>query len=332
MTTHVVSVADPYQLPGHGSADGTTAFAEAALDVHDDSMPVTATNDLLAQVRAASHDGVTFALGGGAVNTAETPGGGASDGIGMGAALIVLLIAFGSVLAAVLPLVTAIFGIGVGLAGAMLLNHVVPSPGFTPILAALIRLGVGVDHALFIVTRLREGLAAGQEPAVAAAHSIATAGRAVLFAGGTVVVGILGLLLMGQPLLRGVAVDVALTVALTMLASVTLLPALLGFSKRGIDRLRVPGLGRRRSGTPWAARWAGVIARRPVLAVTGAPIVLLVLAAPGFGLRVFMPDAGTPPPATQAYARHPMLADGLGEGDDAPPVLVPPPAAPAAVP
>src|SRR2546430_905601 len=215
MTTHVVSVADPYQLPGHGSADGTTAFAEAALDVHDDSMPVTATNDLLAQVRAASHDGVTFALGGGAVNTAETPGGGASDGIGMGAALIVLLIAFGSVLAAVLPLVTAIFGIGVGLAGAMLLNHVVPSPGFTPILAAMI--------------------------------------------------------------------------------------------------------------------WAGVIARRRVLAVTGASVILLVLAAPALGMRLSMPDASTQPHGTSAYASHRMLADGFGEGYDAPLFIVASPAVAPAV-
>src|SRR2546423_6589991 len=292
---HVVRVDDPYQLPGHVSKDGTTAFAAAALDVKDQDMPVTATRDLLTQVRAASHDGVTFALGGAAVNNAETPGGGASDGIGMTAALIVLLVAFGSLLAAVLPLVTAVFGIGVGLAGAMLLNHVVPSPGFTPILAAMLGLGVGVVYALFIVTRFREGLAAGQEPPDAAAHAIATAGRAVLFAGGTVVVGILGLLLMGQPLLRGVAVDVALTVALTMLASVTLLPALLGFSKPGIDRLRVPGLGRRRSGTPWAARWAGVIARRPVLAAPGGPTRGPAPAAPGVGGRPGNAAAGGPP-------------------------------------
>ena len=323
---HVVRVDDPYQLPGHVSTDGTTAFAAAALDVKDQDMPVTATTDLLNQVRAASHDGVTFALGGAAVDNAETPGGGASDGIGMTAALVVLLVAFGSLLAAVLPLVTAVFGIGVGLAGAMLLNHVVPSPGFTPILAAMLGLGVGVDYALFIVTRFREGLAAGQEPADAVAHALTTAGRAVLFAGGTVVVGILGLLLMGQPLLRGVAVDVALTVALTMLAAVTLLPALLGFTKRGIDRLRVPVLGRRRSGTPWAARWAGVIARRPVLAVTGATVVLLVLAAPVFGMRLSMPDASTQPHDTSAYASHRMLADGFGEGYDAPLFIVAPPA------
>ena len=328
---HVVSVADPYQAPGHISADGHTAFAEAALDVGEDSMPVTETRDLVRQVRAASHDGVTFALGGGAVNAAETPGGGASDGIGMTAALVVLLIAFGSVLAAILPLVTAIFGIGVGLAGAMLLNHVVPSPGFTPILAAMIGLGVGVDYALFIVTRYREGLAGGQEPSAAAAHSIATAGRAVLFAGGTVVVGLLGLLLMGQPMLRAVAVGSSLTVALTMLASVTLLPALLGFTRRGIDRLRVPSLGRRRSGTPLAARWAGVIARRPVLAAVGAAVVLLLLAAPTLGMRLSMPDASTQPHDTSAYASHQMLAAGFGEGYDAPLFIVTPPSSASSV-
>jgi putative drug exporter of the RND superfamily len=323
---HVVRVTDPYQAPGHICADGGTAFAEAALSVSDESMPATETLDLVHQVRAASHDSVTFALGGSAVDIAETPGGGPSDGIGMTAALVVLLVAFGSVLAAVLPLVTAIFGIGVGLAGMMLLNHVLPSPGFTPILGAMIGLGVGVDYALFIVTRYREALAAGADPQAATVQAMATAGRAVLFAGGTVVVGLLGLLLMRQPLLRGVAVDTALTVALTMLAAVTLLPALLGFTRRGIDRLRVPHLGRR-SGNPLAARWAGVIARRPVLATVGAAVVLLALAAPALGMRLSMPDASTQPHDTSGYASHRILAAGFGEGYDAPLVLVGPPAA-----
>ncbi len=333
---HVVSVADPYQVPGHISPDGGTAFATAALSVRDESMPATETLDLVHQVRAASRasatsTGVTFALGGSAVNIAETPGGGPSDGIGMTAALVVLLIAFGSVLAAILPLVTAIFGIGVGLAGMMLLNHVLPSPGFTPILGAMIGLGVGVDYALFIVTRYREAMADGRDPEAATVQAIATAGRAVLFAGGTVVVGLLGLLLMGQPLLRGVAVDTALTVALTMLAALTLLPALLGFTRRGIDRLRVPHLGRRRSGTPLAARWAGVIARRPVLATVGAAIVLLVLAAPTLGMRLSMPDASTQPHDTSGYASHQILAAGFGEGYDAPLFIVAPPASADAV-
>jgi uncharacterized membrane protein YdfJ with MMPL/SSD domain len=328
---HVVSVGDPYQTPGHLSTDGRTAFAEATLDVNDESLPTTETLDLVHKVRAASGDGVTFALGGNAVDTAETPGGGAADGIGMTAALVVLLVAFGSLLAAVLPLVTAVFGIGVGLAAMMLVNHVLPSPGFAPILATMIGLGVGVDYALFIVTRFREGLAAGWDPEDAAAHAIVTAGRAVLFAGGTVVIGVLGLFIMGQALLRGVAVGTALTVALTMLAAVTLLPALLGFTRRGVDRLRVPFVGRRRSGTPWAARWAGAIARRPVRTTVAAALVLLVLAAPALGMRLSMPDESTQPHDTSGYATHQILAAGFGEGYDAPLVLVAPPSVAGAV-
>ncbi len=324
---HVVAVTDPYQAPGHVSPDGSAAFAEATLSVGADSMPATATLELVHRIRNASGGGVDFALGGAGVDVVETPGGGPSDGIGMTAALIVLLVAFGSVLAAVLPLVTAIFGIGIGLAAAMLLNHLLPAPGFSPILAAMIGLGVGVDYALFIVTRFREGLAAGLAPDRATAHAIGTAGRAVLFAGGTVVVGLLGLLLMGQPLLRGVAVDAALTVALTVLAALTLLPALLGFTaRRGIDRLRLPWLRGRGTGTPWAARWAGVIARRPVLAAVGACAVLLLLAAPTLGMRLSMPDSSTQPHGTSGYASHRILAAGFGDGYDAPLFIVTPPA------
>jgi len=323
---HVIDVTDPYQEPGHISTDGSTLFADAALDVSADNMPTDETLDLVKKVRAASGDGVDFALGGGAVMTAESPAGGKGDGIGLMAALIVLLIAFGSLLAAILPVVTAIFGIVTGLMSMMLINHVLPAPGFASILATMIGLGVGVDYALFVITRYREALASGKEPYEATVQAIATAGRAVLFAGGTVGVGLLGLLLMGQPMLRAVAVGSSLTVALTMLASVTLLPALLGFTRRGIDRLRIPFVGRRRTGTPLAARWAGAIARRPLIATVGASLVLLALAAPVLGMRLSWPDASSQPHSTSAYQNHEILAAGFGEGYDAPIVIVAPPA------
>jgi RND superfamily putative drug exporter len=156
----------------------------------------------------------------------------------------------------------------------------------------------------------------------------------VLFAGGTVVIGLLGLLVLNKPILNGVAVGMALTVTMTMLAAVTLLPALLGFAGRGIDRLRVPRLGRgsgsrwlghqRRHNQPLAVRWAGVIARRPVLAVVGAGAVLLILAAPTLGLRLSMPDESTQPHTTSGYATHRILAAGFGAGYDAPLVIVGP--------
>jgi uncharacterized membrane protein YdfJ with MMPL/SSD domain len=321
---HVTAVTDPYQTPGHISADGRTAFADAALDVNDDAMPPAETMGLVHDVRAATGGGVEFALGGGAVDIAESPGGGPADAIGLTAAMIVLLVAFGSVLAMALPIVTAVVGIALGLSEISLLNHVLPSPGFGPILAIMVGLGVGVDYALFIVTRYRETLAAGHDPERAVLVSITAAGRAVLFAGGTVVIGLLGLLVLNQPILNGVAVGMALTVTMTMLAAVTLLPALLGFAGRGIDRLRVPRLGRGTNNRPLAVRWAGVIARRPVLAVVGAGAVLLILAAPTLGLRLSMPDESTQPHTTSGYATHRILAAGFGAGYDAPLVIVGP--------
>src|SRR6202035_1643206 len=151
-------------------------------------------------------------LGGDVVDLAETPYGGPSNGIGVGAAAIVLLIAFGSLLAMGLPIATALLGIGSGLSLIALLGHVFPAPSFSPIVAALIGLGVGVDYALFIVTRFREELRGG-----------APAEQAV-------VTGMLGLLVLRQTLLNGVAIAAAATVAMTVLASLTLLPALLGFT------------------------------------------------------------------------------------------------------
>jgi uncharacterized membrane protein YdfJ with MMPL/SSD domain len=326
---HVVSVTSPTGAPDQVSADGRTAFATLALDVGPDDMPVAQTGRLIAEVRAADAPGVDLALGGGAVDAAETPGGGPTDGVGLLAAAVVLLIAFGSLAAMALPIVTAVAGIGVGLAGMMLLNHVFPAPGFAPILAALIGLGVGVDYALLIVTRYREEARSGRTGEQATMIATATAGRSVLFAGATVVVCLLGLLLMDLGFMRGVAVGTALTVALTMTAAVTLLPALLGFAGRLIARPRRLRLGRwsRRGraqdpARPLAARWAGAIQRRPALAALGAAAVLVLLALPALGMRLGMPDESTQPRDTSGYATHRILAAGFGAGYDAPLVVV----------
>jgi uncharacterized membrane protein YdfJ with MMPL/SSD domain len=248
------------------SADRSTAFAAITLNGTAEDMPAADTRRLIEDVRAAGTSDFEVAIGGAAVDKAETPAGGSSEGIGLLAAAIVLLVAFGSLLAMALPIVTAVFGIGMGLAGAMLLNHMLPAPSFAPILAAMIGLGVGVDYALFIVTRYRDELRAGRTPEQATVAATASAGRAVLFAGTTVVMGLMGLMLMDLDFIRGVAVGSALTVLCTMVAAVTLLPALLGFSGRGIDRLRVRSLCSRRTGKPLAARWAGVVQRHPMLA------------------------------------------------------------------
>ena len=297
---HVTSVSGPYTTPGHISRDGHIAFASVQFNVTQTSIPGSEASALMNDARTASGHGVTFSLGGDVVDQAETPYGGSSDGIGIGAAAIVLLIAFGSLLAMGLPIVTAVFGIGCGLALIALLGHLFPAPSFSPIIASMIGLGVGVDYALFIVTRFREALRgvpgrgvpgvspgqtecppgpaqhAGMSPEDATVHAMRTAGRSVLVAGTTVVIGMMGLLVLRESLMNGVAVAAAATVAMTVLGSLTLLPALLGFTGTRLARPSRIRLSRRKSrgresgatnvrsaesSSPWAERWAAVISR-----------------------------------------------------------------------
>ncbi|MGK5555240.1 MMPL family transporter [Actinomadura kijaniata] len=317
-TPHVTSVSSPYQAPGQISRDGRTAFASAGLDVSADDMPTAEVVKLLDEVRR-SEGPVRLELGGAAVTAAETPGGGPSEGVGVLAAVVILLVAFGSVLAMGLPILTALLAIGSGLALIMLLGHLLPAPSFSPIVAVLIGLGVGIDYALFIVTRYRESLAEGADPESAVVTALTTAGRAVLFAGTTVVIALMGLLVMRQDLLTGVATAAGVAVLMTMLAAVTLLPALLGFAGRNIDRLRVPGLGRARR--PAAERWARTVQRRPLLAGLAAAVVLLTLAAPALSMRLGLPDDSVQPRDSSAYASHRLLSEGFGPGTGAPLVV-----------
>ena len=269
----VTEVTDPYTVPGHVSADGHIAYATVQFDVPGSSISNTEALALMHDATAASGGGVTFSLGGDVVDQAETPYGGPSNGVGVGAAAIVLLIAFGSLLAMGLPLATALMGIGSGLALIALLGHVFPAPSFSAIVAALIGLGVGVDYALFIVTRFRSELQAGAQPQDAVVTAMRTAGRAVLTAGTTVVIGMLGLLVLRQPLLNGVSIAAAATVAMTVLAALTLLPALLSFTGTRLARAsrlntflgdRVFGRGRGRG------RGTRAFGRGPATGVAGS--------------------------------------------------------------
>ena len=331
---HVTAVTDPYTTPGHISRDGHIAFASVQFSVTQTSIPASEANALINDARAASGHGVTFSLGGDVVDQAETPYGGSSDGIGIGAAAIVLLIAFGSLLAMGLPIVTAVFGIGSGLALIALLGHIFPAPAFSPIIASMIGLGVGVDYALFIVTRYRESLHAGMAPEDAAVHAMRTAGRSVLVAGTTVVIGMMGLLVLRESLMNGVAVAAAATVAMVVLGSLTLLPALLGFTGTRLakpSRFRLPRLrGGRRvsadtpvrsedpSASPAAERWAAVVSRHPVVSAVAATAVILILAIPVLSMKLSMPDESAQASGTMGRASYETMAQGFGPGFDAP--------------
>jgi uncharacterized membrane protein YdfJ with MMPL/SSD domain len=326
---HVTSVTDPYRTPGHLSRNGHVAFATVQFGVVSTKISNAEALALMHDAKAASGHGVTFSLGGDVVDLAETPYGGPSDGIGVGAAAVVLLIAFGSFLAMGLPIVTALLGIGGGLAVIALLGHIVPAPSFSPIIAAMIGLGVGVDYALFIVTRFREGLIAGRAPEDAAVTAMRTAGRTVLIAGATVVIGMMGLLVLRQPLMNGVAVAAAATVAMVLLGSLTLLPALLGFSgTRLAKRSRLLGRRPNRSAAadrsekiPAAQRWAAMIQRRPVLATVVSTGIILALAAPALGMKLNFPDESSQARGTMGYASYATMVRGFGPGFDAPVIV-----------
>ena len=263
---HVVSVASPFAADGSPqiSRDGKTAYAEVLLDKTDNEFTPDEARALVEPVVAAGDDTLQVEVGGAVAALSQTVALG-SEGIGLLAAAIILLVVFGSAVAMGLPLLTALFGLGIGMALGEVLRRVVDVPDWAPNVVAMVGIGVGIDYALFIVTRFRSSLAEGQDPRRATLTAIATSGRAVLFAGITVVISMLGILLMGQPAMTGFALSVVVAVLVIMAVSVTLLPAVLGFAGRNIERLHVPFVSKNAHayGTTRSYRWSRSIQRRP---------------------------------------------------------------------
>jgi putative drug exporter of the RND superfamily len=266
----------------------------------------------------ATQSGLQVEAGGQPIERAQRQAGGAQTGIGLLAAIVVLLFTFGSVVAMGMPVITALFALGTGLSLVTLATHVFDVADWSPQLAAMIGLGVGIDYALFVVTRYRSGLRDGLEVREAVITAIDTAGRAVFFAGTTVIVALLGMLLLGVTFLRGPAVASALAVLFTMIASLTLLPALLGMVGRRIDRWRFPlGKGASGGGEGWA-RWARLVQRRPWPLALGATALLLTLCIPTLSLRLGSSDAGSDPASTTTRKAYDLLAQGFGPGFNGP--------------
>ncbi len=263
---HVTAVISPYGGAASGrsiSADGRIAFATVVFDEKANNLPKSAAQRVVDVARAAAQPGLQVELGGQAIEATEQAGFGVSTAVGLLAAIVVLLLTFGSLTAMGLPIVTALFGLGTGLGAIALFTHVVDTPNFSSELAAMIGLGVGIDYALFILTRFREAyITPGPtfgDVRESVIRSMDTAGRAVLFAGCTVVIALLGMMLLGVDFLYGVAISASIGVLLVMLASLTLLPALLtlvGSRARQTEpaRARAGGQGRRRRGRRRPAR------------------------------------------------------------------------------
>jgi putative drug exporter of the RND superfamily len=320
----VVGIASPFAEGGAAqiSADGTTAYADVALSATVDEYTPARAAALVDPVLEAGDSTLQVEVGGPVAALSEAAPVG-SEVIGVVAAAIILLFTFGSAVAMGLPLVTALFGLGVAMALGEVLRRVVDVPAWAPATAAMIGIGVGIDYALLIVTRYRTSLAAGQDPRGATSTAIATAGRAVLFAGITVVVSMLGILLMGQPAMNGFAFTVVLAVLVTVAASLTLLPAMLGFTGHRIERLHVPFVSSRvrpYDASRWF-RWSRLVQRRPRIAAIGGLAVLLVLAAPFLGIRFGFPDAENDAPTSTTRQAYDLLAEGFGPGFSAPMVL-----------
>jgi putative drug exporter of the RND superfamily len=320
--SHVVAVTSPYR-PGGSQAisrDRRIAYATVTFDEQAQDLPKAAIERVMSTAREAEAPGLQIEAGGLAIEQTATTSLGSAAAIGLAAAIVVLLLAFGSLLAAGLPIVTAALGLGTAFGVIALASHAIKMPDFSTELAAMIGLGVGIDYALFIVTRFRENHRAGADVRPATIVAMDTAGRAVLFAGTTVIIALLGMVVLGLSFLDGLAVASALAVLLTMLASLTVLPALLAFSGKRVGRVRRRHAAPR-SGGVWA-RWARVVRRHPWPAAIAGVAIMLVVATPALSMQMGFSDAGNDPAGTTTRKAYDLLAEGFGAGFNGPLTVV----------
>ncbi|GAA2107148.1 MMPL family transporter [Actinomadura alba] len=319
----VTGVRTPYEDAGSIARDGTIGYATVSLDGRAEAVPAEDVRKIIETAQAAEGAGLRVELGGDAVRGAEEGEGGAAEGAGLLGALVILVLLFGSLVAASLPLITAIFAVGTTLGLIVIASQVAVVADFTPPIMMLVGLGVGIDYALLIFSRYRGELLGGAEPAQAVRTALDTAGRTVFFAGCTVIIALLGLVVLGLGSLRGVALAVALTVLMTMLAALTLLPALLAVFGRRIERgvRRRAARARRPDGTRWR-RWAVFVQRRPWQSLVVATVALLAIAAPALGMRLGFADAGSDPESKTSRQAYDLLAEGFGPGFNGPLLVV----------
>ncbi|MEE8600074.1 MMPL family transporter [Euzebya tangerina] len=310
---HVVGTTVTIAPAGTVALVGVQYDTMDALDVSDLTAleALVEAQDAMGRVQVEAGGELFFAFDEGETGTAEL--------IGLGAAVVILLLAFGSVIAMGLPIGMAVFGLALGVSLMSLLALVIDVPSFAPQMATMIGLGVGIDYALFLVTRHREHLTAGMSVVEAASRAVGTAGQAVVFAGGTVVIAILGLAVAGLPFMTAAAIATSVIVGIMVLASVTLLPAFLGLAGHRIDRLAIHrrGAAPRGASAGWE-RWGRHVARRRWTYAIGASVLLVAMAAPLLGLRLGFPDDGTAAPDSTRRQAYDLIAEGFGPGFNGP--------------
>jgi putative drug exporter of the RND superfamily len=322
-SAHVTGVVSPYDAAGGAqiSSDATIAYAVVTFDEPADSLPVSVFTDVVKTAQHARTDGLDVNLGGRGVTLSQQQPPSLPTIVGILAAGVVLFVAFGSLMAMLLPLISAILALGAATAVIGLLSHSMGVSSIATTLSALIGLGVGVDYALFVVSRHRNNLKAGQTVEEAAINAMNTAGRAVLFAGVAVCVALLGLLVLGVDLIDGMAIPAAITVLFTVTAAVTLLPALLKlFGRRVLSRKE-----RRRAGisgpTAASSRWNAFTRRNPAALAAAVSAVIVVLAIPFFSMRLGHSDSGNDPTSWTTRKAYDTLAAGFGVGSNGPLVV-----------
>ncbi|MEU3828295.1 MMPL family transporter [Streptomyces sp. NPDC029080] len=324
--SEVASVADPYT--GHAvSKDGTIAYASVKYKVSGMELADSTRDDLKAAAQDARDAGLTVEVGGDALSA--TPETGSSEVIGIAIAAVVLVITFGSLLAAGLPLLTAIIGVGIGVSSITALASALDLGSTTSTLATMIGLAVGIDYALFIVSRYRAELAEGREREEAAGRAVGTAGSAVVFAGLTVVIALVGLSVVNIPMLTKMGVAAAGTVAIAVLIALTMIPALLGYAGRKVkpagQKSKLLGGGRapKNPDRPnMGTRWARFVVRRPVAVLLLGVVGLGAAALPATSLELGLPDDGSQPVSTTQRRAYDLLSEGFGPGFNGPLMVV----------
>ncbi|MFF3504200.1 MMPL family transporter [Streptomyces sp. NPDC003247] len=326
--SEVASVADPFQAKAV-SEDGTIAYASVSYKVSGMELEDSSREALEDAAEGARDAGLTVEIGGDALQT--TPETGATEVIGIAVAAVVLVITFGSLISAGMPLLTALIGVGIGVSAITALASTLDLGSTTSTLAMMIGLAVGIDYALFIVSRYRAELAEGRAREEAAGRAVGTAGSAVVFAGLTVVIALVGLSVVNIPMLTKMGVAAAGTVAIAVLIALTLIPALLGYAGRKVrpagEKGKLLGGGRAKSAEKAAkpnmgTRWASFVVRRPVAVLLLGVIGLGAAAVPVSSLELGLGDDGSQPTSTTQRRAYDLLSEGFGAGFNGPLMVV----------
>ncbi|MCX4990345.1 MULTISPECIES: MMPL family transporter [unclassified Streptomyces] len=324
--SEVTSVADPFKTHAV-SKDGSIAYASVKYEVSGMELKDASKDALNAAAQDARDAGLTVEVGGDALQA--TPETGSTEIIGIAIAAVVLVITFGSLIAAGLPLLTALIGVGIGVSTITALASVLDLGSTTSTLAMMIGLAVGIDYALFIVSRYRAELAEGREREEAAGRAVGTAGSAVVFAGLTVVIALVGLSVVNIPMLTKMGVAAAGTVAIAVLIALTMIPALLGYAGRRVQpagkKSRLLGGARaaKKAGKPnMGTRWASFVVRRPLAVLLLGVVGLGAAAIPAASLELGLPDDGSQPTSTTQRRAYDLLSDGFGPGFNGPLMVV----------